>query len=159
MADGIAASSRGARPNRWLKVALIISLAFNVAFIAWGATRFLKHKRMGDRPGHMIEERISDRLPPDAARAFREAIAASRQGQQPVSLHALRDDIAKSLAAEPFDRARFEALLSEHRNRLDGFQQGLQAGLLAAADAMTPEQRRAYAEKMLRHGPRERGPR
>ena len=70
---------------------------------------------------------------------------------------ALRRDIAEALAAEPFDKARFEALLAEHRGRLDRFQQGLQAGLLAAAETMTPEQRKEYAERMLRHGRRDKG--
>lgn len=155
------APTPGTRPNRWLKIALIASLALNVAFIAWGATRFVKHRHMGERPGRMIEERIARHLPDDAAQAFRQAMTETRKGQ-PVSFSALRDDIAQALAAEPFDRARFEALLAEHRNRLDGFQQGLQAGLLAAADAMTPEQRKAYAKRMLRHGGRDRedrGPR
>ncbi len=141
------------RPGRWLKIGLIASLAFNVAFIGWGATRFAKYHRMGERPGAQIEERIARHLPDNAAQAFRQAIAANRQGE-PISFHALRRDIAEALAAEPFDRGHFEALLSEHRGRLDRFQQGLQAGLLAAADAMTPEQRREYAERMLRHGRR-----
>lgn len=149
------APAPGARPSRWLKIALIASLALNVAFVAWGATRFVKYRHMGERPGRMIEERIARHLPDDAAEAFRKAMADTRQ-REPVSFSALRHDMARALAAEPFDRARFEALLAEHRSRLDSFQQGLQAGLLAAADAMTPEQRKAYAEKMLRHGGRHR---
>lgn len=144
------------RPRRWLKIALIASLAFNVAFIAWGATRWAKYHRMGERPGAQIEERIARHLPDNAAGAFRQAMDANRGGA-PVSFHGLRQDIAEALAAEPFDRARFEALLSEHRGRLDRFQQGLQAGLLAAAETMTPEQRRDYAERMLRHGRRDNG--
>lgn len=144
-------SAPKSRASRWLKIGLIASLALNVAFIGWGATRFAKHHRMGERPGAQIEERIARRLPDNAAQAFRQAMDTSRRGE-PVSFHALRRDIAEALAAEPFDRARLEALLSEHRGRLDRFQQGLQAGLLAAADTMTPEQRKEYAEKMLRHG-------
>ena len=142
-----------ARASRWLKIGLIASLALNVAFIGWGATRFVKYHRMGERPGAQIEERIARRLPDNAAQAFRQAMDTNRGGE-PISFHALRRDIAEALAAEPFDRARFEALMSEHRGRLDRFQQGLQAGLLAAADTMTPEQRKDYAEKMLRHGRR-----
>lgn len=144
------------RASRWLKIGLIASLALNVAFIAWGATRWAKHHRMGERPGAQIEERIARHLPDDASRAFRQAMDANRRGE-PVSFYALRRDIAEALAAEPFDKARFEALLAEHRGRLDRFQQGLQAGLLAAAETMTPEQRKEYAERMLRHGRRDKG--
>lgn len=159
MADSTSpAPASGSRPNRWLKIALIVSLALNVAFIAWGATRFVKFRHMGERPGSMIEERIAHHLPDDAADAFRRAMAETRRGQA-VSFSALRDDIAEALAVEPFDRARLEALLAEHRGRLDAFQQSLQAGLLAAAEAMTPEERKRYAEKMLRHGGRHRGDR
>src|SRR3546814_12943008 len=63
------------------------------------------------------------------------------------------DLIAAAIAADPYDRARLAALLDEHRRRLDTFQEGIQSGLLAAVDAMTPEQREQYAERMLRHGP------
>src|SRR5690606_39435614 len=110
MADSTSpAPASGSRPNRWLKIALIVSLALNVAFIAWGATRFVKFRHIGERPGSMIEERIAHHLPDDAADAFRRAMAETRRGQA-VSFSALRDDIAEALAAEPVDRARLEAL-------------------------------------------------
>ncbi|WP_298722571.1 periplasmic heavy metal sensor [uncultured Ferrovibrio sp.] len=155
----ISPAPQKSRMNRWLAIGLIISVAFNLAFIGWGATRFVKFRSMTEQSSVHFVDRIARKLPDNAARAFRQAVENSRKSQA-VSFSDLRRDIASALAAEPYDRARLEALLQEHRNRLDQFQTGIQAGLLAAADAMTPEQRKHYAEHMLRHGPRgERRPR
>lgn len=141
------------RLNRWLAIALVASVAINLAFVGWGATRWWKFHRMAERPAGQFEEQVAKRLPDNAAKAFRKAVEATRKGD-PVSFHQLRRDIAEALATEPFDRARFEAVLEEHRQRLDQFQRGMQMGLLAAAETMSPEQRQEYAQRMLRHGPR-----
>lgn len=141
------------RLNRWLAIGLIVSVALNLGFIGWGAARWIKYSRFAERPAVHFEERVARHLPDNAAKAFRNAMEGTRRSSA-LSFYDLRRDIASALAAEPYDRAKLEALLSEHRNRLDQFQIGMQAGLLAAADAMTPEQRKRYAEYMLRHGPR-----
>lgn len=143
------------RVNRWLAIGLIVSVAFNLAFIGWGAVRFAKFHRMASHPSRHIEERIANHLPDNAAMAFRQAMQRNRKDET-VSFRQLGRETADALAAEPYDRARLETLLNEHRSRLDNFQQSLQAGLLAAADSMTPEQRKEYAEHLRRHGPRDR---
>lgn len=153
MADPLSSPApQKSRLNRWLAIALVASVAVNLAFVGWGATRWWKFHRMSERPASQFEEQVAKRLPDNAAKAFRKAMEATRKGD-PVSFHQLRRDIAEALATEPFDRARFEALLEEHRQRLDQFQRGMQLGLLAAAETMSPEQRQEYAQRMLRRGP------
>ncbi|HEX6957424.1 MAG TPA: periplasmic heavy metal sensor [Ferrovibrio sp.] len=147
-----APAPRRSAANRWLAIGLIVSVAINLAFIGWGATRMAGFHRMSPRTSDQVEEQIARRLPEHAAHAFREAMDHARKGNK-ASFQQMRYDIAQALATEPYDRARLEALLRQHRQRMDQFQQSLQAGLLAAADAMTPEERKAYAERMLRHGP------
>lgn len=142
--------------NRWLAIGLIVSVAINLAFLGWGAVRMAGFHRWMERPSIRVEDQIARHLPDHAARAFREAMVQAHKGNA-ISLQRMRYDIAQALAAEPYDHAKLEALLNRHRNRLDQFQISLQAGLLAAADAMTPEERKAYAERMLRHGPPHRG--
>lgn len=138
--------------NRWLAIGLIASVALNLGFASFGAVRFFKYREMAEKRGAQIEDQFARRLPDNAARAFRQAFEEGRKGGA-ISHNQMRRDLGAALSAEPYDRARLAAVLGEHRQRLDQMQQGLQAGLLAAADAMTPEQRREYAERMLRRGP------
>lgn len=151
--DAVAAPPRKPRFNRWLAAGLIVSAAVNLAFIGWGAARYIHHSRMADRPpSGQIEEQITRRMPEQAAAAFRAAIEKNSRVPRGAFLR-FRHDIAAAIAADPYDRAKLAALLDEHRRRLDTFQEGIQSGLLAAVEAMTPEQRKQYARRMLRHGP------
>lgn len=143
--------------NRWLAGALILSVALNIGFMSFGAVRFFKYRDLAERRGMQVEDQFARRLPDNAAKAFREAFEGSRKGGA-VSHWQMRRDLGAALGSEPYDHARLAAVLAEHRQRLDQLQQGLQAGLLAAADAMTPEQRREYAERLMRRGPPD-GPR
>ncbi|WP_341895164.1 periplasmic heavy metal sensor [Ferrovibrio terrae] len=153
MVDPVAsAPTPKSKLNRWLAIGLIASVALNLGFASFGAVRFFKYREMAEKRGGQIEDQFARRLPDNAARAFRHAFEDGRKGGA-ISHYQMRRDLGTALSAEPYDRERLAAVLSEHRQRLDQLQQGLQAGLLAAADAMTPEQRREYAERMLRRGP------
>src|SRR3546814_7206674 len=77
--DAVAAPPRKPRFNRWLAAGLIVSAAVNLAFIGWGAARYIHHSRMADRPpSGQIEEQITRRMPEQAAAAFRAAIEKNR---------------------------------------------------------------------------------
>ncbi|MFN4277389.1 MAG: periplasmic heavy metal sensor [Ferrovibrio sp.] len=147
-----AAPAPKSRINRWLAIGLIASVAINLAFVGWGAVRFVKYSRWMDRDRAHIEEQFARRLPDDAGKAFRKAFEKAHKGNA-LTLRDMSRELGTALAAEPYDRARLEAALLEHRRRLDQLQQGLQAGLLAAADAMTPEERAKLAQRLMRHGP------
>lgn len=155
MADPTAAPPSPApksRLNRWLAIGLIASVALNLAFIGWGAVRFIKYSRWVDRDRVHIEEQFARRLPEEAGQAFRKAFDKAETGKA-FTLRDMNRDLASALAAEPYNRSALEAALLEHRRRLDQLQQGLQAGFLAAADAMTPEERQKFARRLARHGP------
>lgn len=138
--------------NRWLAAALIASVAINLGFASFAAVRYFKYREFAERRGWQIEDQVARRLPDNAAHAFRHAFEEGRKGGN-VSHHQMRRDLATALGAEPYDHNRLAAVLDEHRRRLDQLQAGMQAGMLAAADAMTPEQRQEFAERMLRRGP------
>ncbi len=140
------------RLNRWLAIGLIASVALNIGFAGFGAVRYYKYKQFAERKGWQIEEQVARKLPDNAAEAFRRAFDDGRKGGS-VSHHQMRRELAQALGAEPYDHNRLAAVLNEHRQRLDQLQEGMQAGMLAAADAMTPQQRREFAERMLRRGP------
>ena len=153
MADPVTPTA-APRMNRWLAAGLIVSVALNIGLLSFGAVRFFKYRDYAERRGMQIEEQFARRLPDNAARAFRDAFEQTRKGGF-VSHQQMRRDLGAALLNEPYDHARMAAVLAEHRQRLDQLQQGLQAGLLAAADAMTPDQRREFGERILRrgHGP------
>jgi uncharacterized membrane protein len=148
----VPAAAPKSRLNRWLAIGLIASVALNIGFAGFGAVRFFKYREYAERRGWQIEDQVARRLPDNAAHAFRHAFEDARKGGA-LSQYQMRRDLAAALSAEPYDRNRLAAVLAEHRLRLDQVQEGMQAGLLAAADAMTPEQRRDFAERMLRRGP------
>lgn len=144
---------RRPRFNRWLAAGLIVSVAVNLAFVGWGAARYIHHSRLADRPpSGQIEDQLTRRMPDRAASAFRAAIEKNERVPRGTFLRFHREVVA-AIAAEPYDRAKLATLLDEHRHRLDTFQESIQAGLLAAIDAMTPEERQQYARDMLRRGP------
>lgn len=147
-----AAAPAKPRLNRWLAAGLIASVAVNLAFAGFGAVRYYKFRELTERRNAKIEEQIARRLPDNAAKAFREAFEHGRKDGA-LSQHQMRRELAAALGTEPYDHNRLAAVLAEHRQRLDQLQQNMQSGLLAAADAMTPEQRRDFAERMLRRGP------
>lgn len=138
------------RANRWLLIALTASLALNVAAIGWGAARYYKFREGMRSPVGMIEERIERRLPENAAKAFRAEMAETRKALGPVSFGAEREKLAEALRSEPFDSARLKSEFASQRARMDQFQRGMQGALVAAAEAMTPAERREFAEKMMR---------
>src|SRR3546814_20518671 len=65
--DAVAAPPRKPRFNRWLAAGLIVSAAVNLAFIGWGAARYIHTSRMADRPPRgQIEEQITRPMPEPA---------------------------------------------------------------------------------------------
>lgn len=149
MSDIVTPPPARSKVNRWLAIALIVSVALNLGFAGFGAARYFKYREFAESRGWQIEDQVARRLPDNAAKAFRKAFEQSRKGGD-APHHQMRRDLSAALAAEPYDHDRLAAVLDDYRRHLDQMQSGLQAGMLAAADAMTPEQRREFAERMLR---------
>jgi len=162
MTTDTASPSPKPRANRWLVIALTASVALNLAAIGWGASRYYKHREMARAPFTQLEGRFAKHLPASAAQAFRTELEKTRQAVGPLAFGAVRRDLATALAAEPFDANALQAAMEQQRKRLEQFHTGMQSALLAAAQAMTPEERKLYAEKlgrMGRHWDGERGKR
>ena len=141
-----------ARVNRWLAIALTASVALNLLGLGWGATRYYKHREIARAPFAQIEGRFAKHLPENAARAFRTELDKTRQAVGPLAFGEVRREMAGALAAEPFESAALRAAMDKQRSRMEVFQTGMQNALLAGAEAMTPEERKRYAEKLSRLG-------
>lgn len=140
------------RVNRWLAIALTASVALNLLGLGWGATRYYKHREMARAPFTQLEGRFAKHLPASAATAFRTELEKTREAIGPLAFGNVRRDLAAALSAEPFDAAALRSVMDRQRARMDQFQSGMQNALLAAAEAMTPEERKRYAEKLGRVG-------
>lgn len=149
MADTAALTPKP-RYNKWLAIALTVSVALNLAAIGWGASRYYKSREIARAPFAQLEMRFSRHLPDAAAAAFRAELDKTRQAVGPVEFGLVRRSLAAALGAEPFDAKALNAAMEQQRLRMEQFHQGMQAALLAAAQAMTPEERKRYAEKLAR---------
>lgn len=144
------APTTGNKGRRWLIIALTASVALNLAVIGWAGARFYKHREWAAAPFGQIERRVARHLPPAAADAFRAEIA--KVGETGPSFGPVRRELSEALGAEPYDPAKLAAAMTARRQQLERFHTAMQNGLLAAANAMTPAERKEYAEKLAKFG-------
>ncbi|MES2434272.1 MAG: periplasmic heavy metal sensor [Pseudomonadota bacterium] len=147
----------GKAPGKGLRIALAVSVALNLGVAGLFAGSFLKEH---DGPRDVREigfGPFSEALSREDRKALRKALLARmpemRQARQEAGQDA--QNLLAVLRAEPFDPGQLSAVLEAQRLRMAGrFEvgQGLMRDLLVA---MTPEARRAFAdrlEKRLQHG-------
>jgi len=153
-----------ARRAKWLGGLLIVSLTLNLflggyflgreVFHWWHDDRHHAHR--ADSPYRLQLRALGRSLPDEALEKLREQLSAER--------HAIRDryraireqrlEIARILAAEPFDPARLEEAYARYNATLADMHAGMGDILVAATRGMTDAERRAFAgklEKMHRH--------
>lgn len=137
-------------PGKGVRIALAISVALNLAVAGLFAGSLLKEH---DGPRDVREigfGPFSEALSRDDRKALRRALLARmpemRQARQEAGQDA--QTLLAVLRAEPFDPAQLAAVLEAQRARMAGrFEvgQGLMRDLLVA---MTPEARRAFADRL-----------
>lgn len=139
--------------RRWMRALLVVSLALNllVAGIAGGALFKWSH---GGRPHpprlDMAGGPLTRALAPEDRHAIgREMRRAYRSGDTPhADLRAELEGLVTDLNAAPFDATAVERRLVRHRAAfVDRLERGQQL-LLDRLVAMSPEERRAYAQRL-----------
>lgn len=158
---------RRGRPGlgRWGRVALVLSLMLNLAFLGIGAGAVIGHAKRGPM---MVRDLgfgpYTGALSDADRRALREAFAAARPGLRDIrrEWRAEMQGLVTALRAEPYDPEAARTILAaqQERNR-----ERLELGqrlLIDRLAAMAPEDRHAFAdrlEEMLRRPPGGPGPR
>ena len=166
MSEPVTSAPPPARGPRWMRIALVVSLALNllVAGLVLGAA--LGRERHMER-----QDRDRSEVPREFMRSpFLGAL--DREDRRAVGRELMRDEgslrenraelrarferLLAAIRTEPFDRAAIEAILDEQRaagaRRLEIAEQAV----LDRLSAMSPEARAAYAERLdrsLRRGP------
>jgi len=154
------ATSQDKRPSRngWLKVALVVSLAFNLFVIgAVGAHRYLwEHHR---HHGPLGRPAFTQLLP----RSFFFEMADKRRDELRTVMRAHRPaffdgrtkmrlaarDVAGALSSEPFDQARFDKALQGFAATGHAL---IDTGMKVVADVvghLTPEERKKLGEQLM----------
>ncbi|KQI72114.1 hypothetical protein AN191_08175 [Loktanella sp. 5RATIMAR09] len=139
-----------ARPGRLWRVVLVLSLALNLAVIGV-VVGSAASGRWGDGPPRSFDlglGPIARALEPQERRAI------GRQLREDRSLRDfdLRDRVNRvvaALQADPFDPDVLRALLAEQNARMTAVQATAQEVVVEEIVAMTPERRRAFAERVL----------
>lgn len=133
----------------WLKLALVVSIVLN--FVALGMVWGLV-TRTGPS-GSLLRASVAA-LPADDRRAFRQEIrevwraAGTAQRDVPGGAAGAPRRMLAALEAEEFDAAAFAAALQEAQARLVAISDQMHAQLVATVSAMTPGERRAYAQAL-----------
>lgn len=130
-----------------LRIVFALSLALNLAVVgalagAWWRGGHPEGPGAGGQVAALYRA-----LPDEARRSLRAEMrgAMNRDGQQAMRI---RGRLMAALKAEPFDAAAVEAILVAQADALGAVQQRMRAAWLARVAAMTPDERRAYAERV-----------
>ena len=152
--------------DRWLKIALAISVALNVFAAVAGVTAWIGAQRAETQ---IADQRRPDRGPPilqvveqlDPAKRdqVREALRASALAARPDfdAARTARRQAMEAAGAEPFDQARVQGLLEQSRLAEMRGRARLESGSLAIFNGLSPADRKALAPILIRHGKGERG--
>ena len=144
--------------GRALAIALLASIALNVALIAALATPWVAghgHDRgPGFRHGGAVAL-LRELAGPEAAAlgARHEPLLKERME----GVRAARERVLTALAAEPFDRDAFQAALVDLRAASGQAKDAFDAMLGEVIPTLSPEQRRELAERLFRRFPKPDG--
>ena len=144
-------SSPGA--PRWMRVLLVLSLALNllVAGLLIGDALTGGGPGRGPRPAEMALGPVAQALDPADRRAILGTLRG-HPGLRPLGREervAGLQEIAAAARTEPFDQDRLRAALSRQAERMAGAAEAVQEALLTRLSAMTPEERAAFADRLL----------
>ena len=143
-----------AAPRRapvWMRVTLVLSLAFNLLIVGIVAGALASGRAGG--PPRIVDLSLGPltRALSDEDRAAIGEALRNREGfrpPRPVQRMAAARDLKQALIAEPFDRAELARLLDAQRSRAAEVFEAGQDALLDQLEAMTPEERRAFADRL-----------
>ncbi len=136
--------------GRWLRIALVASLATNFLVIGavGGSLWVLRHggpPPPGGIAGNVVA--FTATLSGERRRALIQATSEERKGLRPhrAELIRARMEVARALTAEPFDKERLAAALREAQATEVRAREAFNRLFITASERMTPDERRAFA--------------
>jgi uncharacterized membrane protein len=144
------------RTPSWVAAGLIVSLALNLLVIGAVAGALWRPSPSGPHGGGSANLlNYTNTLPTDRRKQLWEATAEARRELRPLrrEVRLAREEVLKTLAAEPFDKAKFMAAqtqLGEAHTRARSAVYNLYAVL---ASHLTPDERRGFRHWRDQHRP------
>ena len=150
--------------SRTLRIALLLSLALNLALaamVAWhhGPWRGEGRGRHAPSLPHLFDVRALRRVIPEERRHVLTPVFEKHRPEMRTRLHALfaaRGDVRQAIAAEPFDPVALESAFARLREADRATAEQAQAMMAEVLAVATPEERRRMAEVMARSASRGR---
>jgi uncharacterized membrane protein len=149
--------------SRWLKIALVLSLAVNLLVAGLVVGAMVRHDRdgrgmRGDEPREFVRSPFLGALDGEDRRAVGRELMREEGSlrENRAELRARFERLLVAIRAEPFDRGAIEAILDEQRAAGARRLELAEEAVLDRLSAMTPEGRAAYADRLdrsLRRGP------
>jgi len=150
-------SEASGKEGRGWRIALVVSLALNLAVMGATAGWVLRHGigPHGAHPPHAARMAqmggpLTHALDAEGRRAVAVQLRGER-GEREARRAALRESFAAlldDLRAQPFDPAQLEARLAAQRTQVAGRLEAGHAALVAHLDAMSDSGRAAYADRL-----------
>ena len=132
---------------RWKGILLVVSLALNLLVVGIVATAAVRH-RLAPPPGTSQATVLSyaRTLPDPRRRDLWEATRAERTALRPyrAELRRARDEVRKTLVAEPFDASKFKAAHAHLLEAEDGARRAAHVLFETVAMRLTADERRAF---------------
>lgn len=158
MTDQTGATGPNSPARRWPKILLAVSLTLNLLVLGLVAGAHLRDERDVRRfppPDRSVMRQTGfgpffEAMPREARNRMGAALRGREQvfAQDRAALAAEFSEMIALLKAEPFDPAAFTALLSDQRARANARIEAGQAVLIDQITAMSPAERRTFAEQL-----------
>ena len=139
--------------KRWIVIALVISVAFNLFALGFIAARALHHRQSHENHGPFMGPRglMREGFGPHARPMLDKVM--ERHGDElrkaRGELKRSRREVRDALLAEPFDAPRLELALARLRAQTDGTQAHMHEALVELASSLPLEQRKHLARRAL----------
>jgi uncharacterized membrane protein len=149
MTDTGAAHQPLRRAPRWLLVVLFASLALNLVIVGLLAGAIWRFSMGPAWAGAVAPNLVgfASTLPPERRKMIWEQTIEERRQLRPFrrEVRAAREETVKALLAEPYDRQQFLAAELHKAEAERRASQAVQDLFVKIADALTPEERRAFS--------------
>lgn len=149
------------KKTRWGRVVLGVSLALNLAVLGAVAGAFWRfdssHDRAERRGGPAFAAPYVFALPREDRHALRAQLRAGAPEDWRAARAARYEDVLGALRAAPFDRDALAGAVRAQREAAVAGQTAAETAWLARIEAMDPETRAAYADRVEKIVTRKRG--
>ena len=140
------------RAPRWMWIALVLSVAFNLLVVGMAAAALLHFRHGHDGPSGRFQSFI-DTLPVERQKTLRASLGDQRERIRPLrkQVREARRRARELFAAEPFEREKLIQAYSEATDARIAINKARGEWFVNMANLLTADERRAFLEWRRKH--------